>query len=109
MNSSATPRDPALREGINARLIVLAVVVVTLACVARAMQLACLSDDGFISFRYAQNLAEGRGLVYNAGEYVEGYTNLLWTLALAGFMRLGAQPEIMSHVLGIGCWLAQAA
>ena len=109
MNSSATPRDPALREGINARLIVLAVVVVTLACVARAMQLAWLSDDGFISFRYAQNLAEGRGLVYNAGEYVEGYTNLLWTLALAGFMRLGAQPEIMSHVLGIGCWLAQAA
>lgn len=109
MNSTATPRDGVEREGINARLIVVAVVVVTLACMARAMQLAWLSDDGFISFRYAQNLAEGRGLVYNAGEYVEGYTNLLWTLALAGFMRLGAQPEIMSHVLGIGCWLAQAA
>ena len=109
MNSTATPRDRVLREGVNPRLIVLAVLMVTLACVARALQLAWLSDDGFISFRYAQNLAEGRGLVYNAGEYVEGYTNLLWTLALAGFMRLGAQPEIMSHVLGMGCWLAQAA
>ncbi len=109
MNSTATPRNSRIeRDGIDARLIVLAVVVVTLACVARAMQLAWLSDDGFISFRYAQNLAEGHGLVYNVGEYVEGYTNLLWTLTLAGFMRLGAQPEIMSHVLGIACWLAQA-
>ncbi|MBK8961354.1 MAG: hypothetical protein IPM80_23725 [Proteobacteria bacterium] len=95
--------------GVNRRLVVLAVGVVAIACVARAMQLAWLSDDGFISFRYAQNLAEGRGLVYNAGEYVEGYTNLLWTLALAACMRLGAGPEIMSHVLGIACWLAQVA
>jgi len=107
MNSSDTPRAHPASEGIDRRLLVLAVAVVTLACIARAMQLAWLSDDGFISFRYAQNLAEGRGLVYNAGEYVEGYTNLLWTLALAAFMRLGAQPEIMSHVLGMGCWLAQ--
>jgi arabinofuranosyltransferase len=81
---------PTARDGIDRRLVLIAVGVVTLACLARAMQLAWLSDDGFISFRYAQNLAEGRGLVYNAGEYVEGYTNLLWTLALAGFMRWGA-------------------
>ena len=100
---------PAARDSIDSRLVLLAVGMVTIACLARAVQLAWLSDDGFISFRYAQNLAEGRGLVYNAGEYVEGYTNLLWTLALAGFMRWGAQPEIMSHVLGITCWLAQAA
>lgn len=109
MNSITTPGAARDSDGINPRLVVLAVIIVTLVCVARALQLAWLSDDGFISFRYAQNLAEGRGLVYNAGEYVEGYTNLLWTLALALFMRLGAQPEIMAHVLGIGCWLAQAA
>src|SRR5215475_11087437 len=46
----------------------------------RAIGLAWLSDDGFISFRYAANLVRGDGLVYNAGERVEGYTNLLWTL-----------------------------
>ena len=108
MSSIVVERDPQPRERVDRRLIIGACVVVTLVCVARAVQLAWLSDDGFISFRYAQNLAEGRGLVYNAGEYVEGYTNLLFTLLLAGFMRLGAPPEIMSHVLGISCWLTQA-
>jgi hypothetical protein len=42
-----------------------------------------LVDDAYISFRYSYNLAEGRGLVFNEGEYVEGYTNLLWTLLMA--------------------------
>ena len=40
-------------------------------------------DDTFISLRYAKNLAAGHGLVYNVGERVEGYTNFLWTVALA--------------------------
>lgn len=34
-------------------------------------------DDAYISYRYALNLVAGHGLVYNPGEYVEGYTNLL--------------------------------
>ena len=42
-----------------------------------------LCDDAFISFRYARNLLEGHGLVFNPGEYVEGYSNFLWTLELA--------------------------
>ena len=42
-----------------------------------------LQDDVFISLRYAQHLAQGIGLVYNAGERVEGYTNFLWTVLLA--------------------------
>jgi len=40
-------------------------------------------DDAYISFRYAHNLAEGHGFVFNSGEYVEGYTSLLWTLLMA--------------------------
>lgn len=43
-----------------------------------------LLDDAFISFRYAKNLLAGHGLVFNIGERVEGYTNFLWTLGLAG-------------------------
>src|SRR5262245_14911733 len=39
-------------------------------------------DDAFISFRYARNLANGNGLVFNPGERVEGYTNFLWTVVL---------------------------
>ena len=40
-------------------------------------------DDAFISFRYAENLVHGRGLVFNVGERVEGYSNFLWTVLLA--------------------------
>lgn len=72
----------------------------------RALRFAWLADDSFISFRYAWNLAHGQGLVYNAGEYVEGYTNLLWTLLIAGAMALGISPEVSSQALGIGFWLA---
>ena len=43
-----------------------------------------VQDDAFISFRYAQHLARGQGLTWNVGEPpLEGFTNLLWTLALA--------------------------
>lgn len=36
------------------------------------------SDDAFINFRIIDNLVEGRGLVYNVGERVEGGTSPLW-------------------------------
>ena len=51
-------------------------------------------DDTYISLRYAQNLAQGHGLVYNPGERVEGYSNFLWTvfLALPFVLHLPAVP-----------------
>lgn len=58
-------------------------------------------DDAYISFRYAENLANGHGLVYNLGERVEGYTNFLWTLLLALAARLGAPTEAAAKVLGV--------
>ena len=43
-----------------------------------------LFDDAMISMRFAKNLANGHGLVWNPGEHpVEGYTNPLWTLWMA--------------------------
>lgn len=60
-----------------------------------------LGDDAFISFRYARHLAEGHGLTWNPGERVEGYTNFLWVLLLAGGMGLGIDPETLSRGLGI--------
>jgi arabinofuranosyltransferase len=45
----------------------------------------CLFDDAMISMRYAWNLAHGDGLVWNAGEYVEGITNMLMTLYMSIF------------------------
>ena len=39
----------------------------------------CTQDDAFISFRYAENWANGLGWVFNVDEYVEGFSNPLWT------------------------------
>ncbi len=45
-----------------------------------------LFDDAMISMRYARNLANGYGLVWNPGETpVEGYTNPLWTVLMTFF------------------------
>ena len=44
-----------------------------------------LFDDAMVSMQYAKNLANGDGLVWNAGgERVEGYSNPLWVLLMAG-------------------------
>jgi len=40
-------------------------------------------DDAYITFRYARNLSEGLGLVYNAGQQVLGTSTPLYTLLLA--------------------------
>jgi len=43
-----------------------------------------LIDDAYITFRYAEHLVSGHGLVYNVGgEQVEGYSNFLWMVLLA--------------------------
>lgn len=62
-------------------------------------------DDAFISYRYAQNLAAGQGVVFNTGERVEGYTNFLWVLLLAAGIELGITPESLSVVLGVAAAL----
>lgn len=57
-------------------------------------------DDAYISYRYAHNLARGWGLVYNYGERIEGYTNFLWTLILAGLDVVGVDLDLGAKVLG---------
>jgi hypothetical protein len=75
------------------------------ASVALAMRMAWVCDDAFISFRYAANLAHGRGLTWNPGERVEGYTDFLWVVLLAGAIRAGLDPAQCSVVIGL-CALA---
>src|SRR5918994_823768 len=70
----------------------------------------CLIDDAMISMRYAWNLSHGFGLVWNPGEYVEGYTNPLMTLLMAlptlVFDKVGAVLAV--QVLGIVFMLVNA-
>lgn len=58
-------------------------------------------DDDFICYRYARNLVEGHGLVYEPGERVEGFTNPLWVLCLAAAMALSIDPVTASLSLSI--------
>jgi len=73
------------------------------ALVAHSLVWNFVTDDAFISFVYARNLAEHGQLVFNLGERVEGYTNFLWTVILAGLYKLGLAQEITSRVLGTAC------
>ena len=82
------------------------------ACAALLFALAAswhrqwVSDDAFITFRYAESLVRGMGLVFNPGERVEGYSNFLWTISTALGLRLGADPERWTIHFGIICYLA---
>ena len=47
-------------------------------------------DDAAITYRYALNLAEARGFVYNEGERIQGTSTPLYALALAALHRLSS-------------------
>lgn len=63
-----------------------------------------IKDDAYISFRYAQNVVAGHGLVFNPGEHVEGITNFLWTLLMVPFEALGWDLFILSEIFGTALW-----
>jgi len=68
-----------------------------------------LNDDAMISMRYAHNLAEGHGLVWNAGERpIEGYTNLLWVLVMAVVHALLPASKTSGAVQALGLSLLVA-
>jgi len=81
------------------------------AAVACAVLHTVRFDDAFISFRYGQNLASGRGLVFNVGEHVWGATTFLWVLLSAIVHRVVGHDATPSMMAGIGCvaWSAQCA
>lgn len=66
-------------------------------------------DDDFITYRYARNLIEGHGLVFNVGERIEGFSAPGWMLLVAGALSLGADPELFSIAAsvcaaGVAAW-----
>jgi hypothetical protein len=63
-------------------------------------------DDAYISYRYVWNVSAGHGLVFNTGQRVEGESNLLWTLLLAGMRALGMHIPSAATILGILCLAA---
>ena len=60
-----------------------------------------MTDDAYISFRYARHLADGLGPVWSNGSSVEGYTNFGWILLLAGALKVGIGPVLASRLFGL--------
>jgi len=93
----------------NERFWIVAGVTVTLAVIIWQVSLIgdYRVDDAYISFAFARNLAQGHGLTYGSGLKVEGYSNFLWTVLLAGVQLVAPQHLYEgARVLGFGCLAA---
>ncbi|MFC2103313.1 hypothetical protein ACFLSS_02675 [Bacteroidota bacterium] len=72
--------------------------------ILHSIYLAAPAEDAFIGFRYAKNIVNGHGLVWNPGETpVEGYTNFLWILICSAGMVAGLDIILYSQFIGIIC------
>ena len=98
MTRDPKPHGSAAQERI---FVVLGLLVSLVLLLAHALLYEFLTDDAYISFRYARNLADGFGLVFNPGERVEGYTSLAWVLLLALAKQAGLSPVLASRLLGL--------
>ena len=59
------------------------------------------AEDAAIGFRYARNLSDGHGIVFNpGGERVEGFTSMSWLFLSAGVYSLFG-PSALEPVLAI--------
>ena len=59
-------------------------------------------DDTFISFRYAEHLASGHGLVWNiGGPHTEGYTNFLFIALLSIARWVTSDLLAVSQLIGL--------
>lgn len=94
--------DPRRRSDLELLGLLLCLCAALVGAAARAW--TC--DDAFISFRYAEHLVAGEGLVFNPGEYVEGFTNLLWTLWAAVAIAIGVDLTTWTGLWGIAAMLA---
>ena len=60
-----------------------------------------ISGDAYTYCRYAENFAQGNGLVFNPGERADGYTSFLWVTFLAFAAKLGIGTLAFSKAMGI--------
>lgn len=80
----------------------LALTMVCAAFVAHAIWLACVAEDAFITYRFARNVTEGHGFVWNVGAApVEGFSNFLWLQLCVVALKLGLDPARVTQIAGV--------
>lgn len=57
-------------------------------------------DDPYITYRYAQNIREGAGFVYNPGQHTLSTTTPLFALALAGLRNPWLDAPALAALIG---------
>lgn len=109
---SQTPRDTDCRKDGGFWLILVTYLAYGLVFIWRTsfiiegQRIFALFDDAMISMRYAKNFAAGHGLTWNPGEYVEGITNPLWTVVMAGVHLLPVSPyhtSLVVQLISLAC------
>ena len=69
------------------------------------LRYAWLMDDAFVFFRYVDNLLFlERGLVFNEGEYVEGFSSPAWTLLLIPLRAAGLNYWLAVRLFGLAAF-----
>lgn len=60
-----------------------------------------ICDDSYITFRYVERFLKGKGITFNDGERVEGFSHPLWFFLLSFFKLLFPfKIETISQILG---------
>lgn len=99
--SRSGPRVPAVAPALAVASVWYLAFIVRASVVVDGQRWFPLFDDAMVSMRYARNLAEGHGLVWNPGERVEGYSNFAWTLAMAAVHAVGFDDRLAPLVVAI--------
>src|SRR6185295_5155423 len=103
--SPAEPPEPRARERIDIKLLTVFSVWAAGVAWAAFHTAGQLSDDAFITLRYAENFARGLGLVFNPGERVLGCTEPLLAVVLGAARWISGVPlPILAtafHALGL--------
>ena len=77
--------------------------------VVNGSRLFYLDDVQMVGMRYGRNLAEGLGLVWNAGERVEGFSNPAWVLVMAGVHAAGTPEPTAALAVKAIAWVLACA
>ncbi len=75
--------------------------IMALAAAARVFFGPFVREDAYITMRYAQHLASGKGFTFNVGDRVLGTTTPLFTVLLAALNRAGLSTDTAAVAVGV--------
>jgi arabinofuranosyltransferase len=102
-------RAPAVLVMCGVLLLLFAALLVHV-CQAAFQHRGMTVDDGFIVFRYAENLVAGHGFRWNAtSSPSEGFSSTVSVVGVAGLIRTGMDPVVAQMVLNLAGAVAMTA